>query len=181
MVEETAYEDTFRGEAFRLVYPLHCLILGSLLALLTVGLHDDTFAPIAKVLLLPAIVESVLRVVLHHAARFRADRQLAQRLGARAMCVMTTVSWFAYFCIARVMEAGPAAGPLVSALVPVNMTLYPLMMTLFFLSPSQRVFVNAVSVAAIAAAPRWSCLRDRPPLEGEAAVHFLALGRSAAR
>ena len=30
MVEETAYEDTFRGEAFRLVYPLHCLILGSL-------------------------------------------------------------------------------------------------------------------------------------------------------
>ena len=97
------------------------------------------------------------------------------------MCVMTTASWAAYFCVARVMEEGPAAGPLVSALVPVNMTLYPLMMTLFFLSPSQRVFVNAVSVAAIAAAPRWSCLRDRPPLEGEAAVHFLALGRSAAR
>ena len=170
------FEATFRAKAFRLVYPVHCLIFGSLNALLVIGLFDNSFNAISKVLLPPAIVEGLLRIVLHHATRFRDDHQLAQRIGGQAMLIMTTGSWLAYYCICQQQRDQPAAGELISTLVPMMMVIYPVMLTLFFLTPTQQAFTTAVSVAAIASAPRWSSLRDKPSFEGEAAAHILALG-----
>ena len=172
---EKMHEEAFKAEAFRLVFPVHVLIFASLVSLLTVGLFDGSFNAISQVLLPPAIVEGLLRIWLHHGARFRADHPLAQRIGAQVMLLLTSGSWAAYYFIARQMREQPAAGPLISALVPMMMVIYPTMMTLFFLSPTQRTVATAVSFATILASPRWSSLRDRPALEGEAAVHMLAL------
>ena len=46
---------------------------------------------------------------------------------------------------------------------------------LFFPSVPERTFATATSFVAVAAAPRWSALRDRPAFEGEAAVRKLDL------
>ena len=75
------------AEAFRLIYPVHCGIFASLVAVLAFGLSDPTFNLISKVLMVPAVAETVLRIALHHHPRFRADTKLAQIVGSRAMLV----------------------------------------------------------------------------------------------
>ena len=170
-----AFEAEFRAEGFRLIYPVHCGIFASLVAVLAFGLSDPTFNLISKVLMVPAVAETVLRIALHHHPRFRADTKLAQIVGSRAMLVMTTASWLAYYFIAGLLRDRPAAGPLISAAVPMMMVVYPVEFELFFPSVAERTFATATSFVAVAAAPRWSALRDRPAFEGEAAVHCAAI------
>ena len=103
-----AFEAEFRAEGFRLIYPVHCGMFASLVAVLAFGLSDPTFNLISKVLMVPAVAETVLRIALHHHPRFRADTKLAQIVGSRAMLVMTTASWLAYYYSRTV--AGPSGG-----------------------------------------------------------------------
>ena len=159
------FEEAFRADAFRLVFLFHCAILGSVTAVLGLGTFDATFGPIACCLFPVSLFEFFLRVQLHCHEYFKARPLRAQRVGAQAMLVLTTIAWAVYHYATRQAVGQPPASPLISALVPMMMATYPAMFGLFMLSPSQKLVASAISLLAVVSSPRWSSLKDRCALQ----------------
>jgi len=163
---DAAFEAAFRADAFRLVFVFHVGIFLAVILLFSFGLFDPTFKHISSWLMPVAVCELAIRVVLHYHHHFRSDPQLAQRLGARAMLLLTPVAWMAYIAAAHRMSDEPPASRFMSALLPITLVAYPSQLGLFMLSPRQRLLVALITVisgtsAAFCVTLVCFCLRRR--------------------
>ena len=157
---DPSLELAFRADTFRVGYSIQMGILLSVCITLTVGLSDAGFSSISACLLPIIVIETLGRQYLH----VMKDFSRAQQFGAASYLFLSSASWIAYVCATYVLRGMEPAGSLITALIACCMTLYPLMLGLFMMSPAQRAVSTAVAVASIGVAPAWSQL-SKP--EGE--------------
>ena len=158
---DSELERAFCSSTFRQAFVFHMATYMAQILVLMFGFADTAFDYIAAALLPLALAELALRIVLHGMQ----DHTLAQRLGARLILVVTTISWIVYV-FASYRQCRAPAGQLITALLPLILLLYPAKLGFFMLAPKQKAFGLAVAIMSITGSQTWSALSKAEEVMG---------------